>query len=129
MGAAGAQATDDRRAVECFSPAIVHGGLVYVSGQLPIDAITGRPIEGDAEAQTEQVLRNLGDVLNVSGSSLAGVLKLTFYIADLKIADRVKAVYMRVCGGHRPAGFFVPTKSLEAGCLVAVDAIAAVADE
>jgi enamine deaminase RidA (YjgF/YER057c/UK114 family) len=60
---------------------------------------------------------------------LARVLKLTFYVADLKIADRVKAVCLRVCGGHRPTGIFVPTKTLESGCLVALDAIAAVADD
>lgn len=119
----------DRGPADCFSPAIVHGGLVYVSGQLPVDSVTGRPIEGDVEAQTERALRNLGEVLAASGSSLARLLKLTFYVADLKIAERVKPVFLRVCGRHRPTGLFVPTKTLEAGCLVAVDAIAAIADD
>lgn len=118
-----------RPATDCFSPAIVHGGLVYVSGQLPIDSLTGKPVENDIEAQTEQVLRNLGEVLAASGSALARTLKLTFYLADLKLAARVKAACARTFGTHRPTGLFVAATALEPGCLLALDAIAAVADE
>jgi dimethylargininase len=118
-----------RMGTDCFSPAIVHGGLVYASGQLPVDPITNKPVENDIEAQTAQVLRNLGEVLATSGSALPQTLKLTFYVADLKVADRVKAVCARAFGTHRPTGLFVVAKSLEAGCLIALDAIAAVADE
>lgn len=123
------QAAATRAATECFSPAIVHGGLVYVSGQHPVDPLTGRPVENDVEAQTAQVLRNLGEVLVASGSALPRTLKLTFYLADLKLADRVKAACVRTFGSHRPTGLIVIAKTLEPGCLIALDAIAAVADE
>lgn len=118
-----------RVGTDCFSPAIVHGGLVYASGQLPVDPITGKPVENDIEAQTAQALRNLGEVLAASGSALPQTLKLTFYLADPKLADRVKAVCARAFAEHRPAGVFVAAKTLEPGCLIALDAIAAVADD
>lgn len=118
-----------RTGTDCFSPAIVHGGLVYVSGQLPVDPITGRPVENDIEAQAEQVLRNLGEVLAASGSALPRTLKLTFYLADLKLVDGVKTACATTFGTHRPSGVFVVAKTLEPGCLVALDAIAAVADD
>lgn len=116
------------RADAYFSPAVVHGGVVYVSGQLPIDTNTGRPVEGELEEQTEQVLRNLGAVLDASGSALAHLIKLTFFIADPKSADRITAVCARTLRGHRPTGFFVQGKLLLPGCLVAADAIAALAE-
>lgn len=118
-----------RAGTECFSPAVVHGGLVYVSGQLPVDPLTGRPVENDVEAQTAQVLRNLGEVLTASGSALPQTLKLTFYVADLKLVARIKATCARTFGTHKPTGLFVVAKTLEPGCLIALDAIAAVADE
>lgn len=123
------EATKAPRVNGYFSAAIVHGGVVYVAGQLPLDQITGRPIVGDIEAQTEQLLRNLGAVLESSGSALSRTMKLTFYLANLKLSDRVTEVCARILSGHRPTAFFVEAKSLQAGCLVAVDATAVVADE
>lgn len=112
-----------------FAPAIVHGGVVYVSGQLPIDPTTGRAVEGEIEEQTNQVLRNLSDVLSASGSSLGRVLRLTCYVADEKHTDRVKSACARALTGHRPAGSVVAAKTLQRGCAIAVDAIAAVSHE
>lgn len=117
-----------RAATECFSPAIVHGGLVYVSGQLPVDPLTNKPVDPDIEAQTGQVLRNLGEVLAASGSALPKTIKLTFYLSDLKLADKVKAVCARAFGTHRPTGIFVLAKTPEPGCLIALDAVGAVTD-
>lgn len=112
-----------------FAPAIVHGGVVYVSGQLPIDPTTGRAVEGEIEDQTNQVLRNLSDVLSASGSSLGRVLRLTCYVADTKHVDRVTAACALALTGHRPAGSVVAARTLHPGCAIAVDAIAAVTDE
>jgi dimethylargininase len=111
-----------------FSPAVVHGGVVYVSGQLPLDPADGKVAE-DVEAQTDQVLRNLAEILGTSGSSLARVLRLTVYLADAKAADRVGGVCARAFNGHRPAGSIVVAKTLRPGCLVAIDAVAAVTEE
>jgi Putative translation initiation inhibitor, yjgF family len=111
-----------------FAPAIVHGGVVYVSGQLPIDPATGRAVEGEIEDQTNQALRNLSEVLSASGSSLGRVLRLTCYVADTKHVDRVTSVCALALTGHRPAGSVVAAKALHPGCAIAVDAIAAVTD-
>ena len=112
-----------------FAPAIIHGGVVYVSGQLPIDPTTGRAVEGEIEDQTNQVLRNLSDVLSASGSSLGRVLRLTCYVADTKHVDRVTSACALALSGHKPAGSVVAAKTLQPGCAIAVDAIAAVSEE
>ena len=112
-----------------FAPAIVHGGVVYVSGQLPIDPTTGRAVEGEIEDQTNQVLRNLSDVLSASGSSLGRVLRLTCYVADPKHTDRVASACALALTGHKPAGSVVAARALHPGCAIAVDAIAAATDE
>jgi dimethylargininase len=112
-----------------FAPAVVHGGVVYVSGQLPLDPITGKAVADDIETQADQVLRNLAEILNASGSSLARVLRITVYLADAKLADRVTAICTRAFSGHRPAASIVAAKTLRPGCLIEIDAIAAVAEE
>ena len=60
-----------------YSQAVVHNGMVFVSGQIPIDPLTGEKINGPIEEQTAQVLKNLTAILEASGSSLAQVLKVT----------------------------------------------------
>jgi dimethylargininase len=114
---------------KAFAPAVVHGGVAYVSGQLPVHQATGRVVAEDVEAQAEQVLRNLAEILGTSGSSLARVLRLTVYLADPKWADRVTAVCTRAFNGHRPAASIVAAKTLRPGCLIEMDAIAAVSEE
>ena len=66
-----------------YSQAIVHAGLVFASGQIPLDPSTGKLVEGEIEAETEQVLENLAAVLEAAGSSLARVLRTTVYLTDL----------------------------------------------
>ena len=67
-----------------YSQAIVHNGLVYVSGQLPIDPKTGEKMLGPIEEQTAQVLRNVQAILEAAGSKIEQVLKVTIYIPDMK---------------------------------------------
>ena len=109
-----------------YAQAIVHDGLVYVSGQLAIDPATGEKRLGAIEEQTEQALRNVAAILEAAGSDLAHVLKTTVYIADISLWPRVNAVYAAVFGAHRPARAVVPTKELHYGFLVEIEAIAAV---
>jgi len=108
-----------------YSQAIVHDGLVFVAGQLPI-----RPGERDArvgsiEEQTEQVLRNVSAILEAAGSALDRVLQMTVYISDMELWPRVNASYARVLGEHRPARAVVPVKELHHGYQIEVQAIAA----
>jgi len=107
-----------------YSQAVVYGGLVYVSGQLPGVPGGGGPPKGIA-AQTRQALANLEAVLKSAGSSLDRVLKVTVYVSDISLWEKVNAEYARVFGDHRPARAVVPTRELHYGFLVEIDAVAA----
>jgi len=109
-----------------YTQAIVHGDLVYVSGQLPIDPQTGEKHTGSIEEQTDQAIRNLAGILNAANSGLNLVVKTTVYISDIELWDRVNAVYSRLFGEHRPARAVVPTRELHFGCQIEIEAIAAV---
>jgi 2-iminobutanoate/2-iminopropanoate deaminase len=107
-----------------YSQAIVHDNLVYVSGQLPIDPITGEKRLGSIEEQTEQVLKNVAEIIKAAGSSIDNVIKTTVYISDIQLWDRVNHVYSRFFGEHRPARAVVPTKDLHHGFNIEIEAIA-----
>ena len=109
-----------------YSQAIVHGGLVYVSGQLPINPLSGEKINGSIQNQTQQVLTNIAAILEASGSRMDQVLKVTVYISDISLWGKVNEVYSLVFGDHKPARAMVPTKALHHGFLIEVDAVAAV---
>jgi 2-iminobutanoate/2-iminopropanoate deaminase len=109
-----------------YSQAVVHGGLVFVAGQLPHDvANAGRP-PGDAGEQTERALRNVEAILEAAGSGLDRLLSVTVYVADVGLWPQVNAAYARALGPHRPARAVVPVKELHHGWLVEVQAVAAV---
>jgi 2-iminobutanoate/2-iminopropanoate deaminase len=107
-----------------YSQAIIHNGLIYVSGQLPIDPTTGDRKIGSIEEQTMQAIANLEQILKAAGSDLNQVLKTTVYISDMALWDRVNAVYANVFGEHRPARAIVPTKDLHYGLQIEIDAVA-----
>src|SRR2546421_6058826 len=106
-----------------YSPGIVHDGLIYVSGQLPMDLATREPFAGDIERQTELALRNVEAVLQAGGSDLEHVLQFTVYVSDMELWDAVNATYARVMGDHRPARAIVPVKDLHFGTQIEIQAI------
>ena len=108
-----------------YSQAILHGDVIYVSGQLPIDPSTGEKRIGSIEEQTEQAIANVESILIAAGSDLSHVLKTTVYISDIALWDRVNAVYARLFGSHRPARAVVPTRDLHFGFQIEIEAIAA----
>ena len=108
-----------------YSQAVVHGGLVYVSGQLPVDPRTGERRAGTIEEQTERALRNVEEILRAAGSRLERVLKMTVYVSDIELWPAVNAVYARVLGEHRPARAIVPVKELHYGFQIEIEAVAA----
>jgi len=112
-----------------YSQAIVHNGIVYVAGQLPIDPKTGEKKLGSIEEQTEQVLNNVSAILRAARSDLSQVLKTTVYISDIELWGRVNVVYARFFGNHKPARAVVPTKNLHHGFQIEMEAIAAVKKE
>ena len=111
-----------------YSQAVIHNGIVYVAGQLPIDPETGERRVGSIEDQTEQALKNLFEILKAAGSGIEHVLKTTVYISDIELWGRVNAVYAKMFGDHRPARAVVPTRDLHFGFQVEIEAIAAIAE-
>lgn len=109
-----------------YSPAIVHAGLAYVSGQLPTVPGQAEHRVGTIEEQTEQCLRNVERVLIAAGSSLDRVVQMTVYIADGDMWGRVNATYARVMGAHKPARAVVPVNELHFGYQIEIQAIGAV---
>lgn len=109
-----------------YSSAVVHNGLIFVSGQLPRDAATGEVETGAIEAQTELALRNVERILHAAGSDLNHVLQFTIYVSDMELWDAVNAVYARILGGHKPARAIVPVKDLHFDTKIEIQAIAAV---
>lgn len=108
-----------------YAQAIVHQGLVYVAGQLPIDPEhPDRPV-GTIREQTEQTLKNVEAILIAAGSEMALLLSVTVYITDLSLWAEVNAVYAEQLGDHRPARAIVPVTSLNKGSQIEIQAIAA----
>jgi 2-iminobutanoate/2-iminopropanoate deaminase len=108
-----------------YSQAVVHNGLVYVAGQLPIDPQDESRFLETVEDQTLQTLKNLQAVLEAANSDKSLVLKATVYISDISIWAQVNEVYASFFGDHKPARSAVPTKNLPKGYLVEIDVIAA----
>ena len=111
-----------------YSPGIVHKGLVYVSGQLPMDLVTREPFTGSIEEQTELALRNVEAVLHAAGSGLEHVIQMTIYVSEMELWGRVNETYARVMGEHQPARAIVPVNELHFGTQIEIQAIAAVKD-
>jgi 2-iminobutanoate/2-iminopropanoate deaminase len=108
-----------------YSQAVAHAGLVFASGQIPLDPSTGKLVPGEIEAQTEQVIVNLAAVLDAAGSSLARVVKTTVYVTDLALFARINAVYARHFTGRvPPARATVQVAALPLGAAIEIDAIA-----
>jgi len=109
-----------------YSQGIVHNGVVYVAGQLPIKPGSSDRTVGTMSEQVEQTLRNVEAVLVASGSGLDRVLQMTIFVSDISLWGEVNVVYARMMGDHRPARAVVPVKELHYGYQVEIQAIAAV---
>ncbi|HQU90786.1 MAG TPA: RidA family protein [Pyrinomonadaceae bacterium] len=109
-----------------YSPGIEHGGLIYVSGQLPMTLDTREPLTGDIGEQTELALKNVEAVLKAAGSDLSQVVQFTIYVSDIELWGEVNKKYAEVLGDHRPARAIVPVKDLHFDTKIEIQAIAAV---
>lgn len=109
-----------------YSPAVEHRGLIFVSGQLPMNHRTGAVETGAIERQTELALRNVEAILKAAGSDLNHVLQVTIYISEMELWDKVNDVYKRILGEHKPARAIVPVKDLHFGTKIEIQAIAAI---
>lgn len=112
-------------AIGPYSQAVIHSGLVYTSGQIPIDPGTGAVVAGDIMAQAAQVMKNLAAVLEAAGSSLDQAVKTTCFLADIADFQKFNEVYASYIK-NAPARSCVAVKSLPKNVLVEVEVIAAV---
>jgi 2-iminobutanoate/2-iminopropanoate deaminase len=108
-----------------YSQAIEHDGWIFVSGQIPLDPVSGELVAGEIEDQAQQVLANLRAVLEAAGAELRDVVRTTIYLIDLSHFPRVNAVYAEhFTGEPRPARATVQVVALPLGAAVEIDAIA-----
>ena len=112
-------------AIGPYSQAIVHGDIVFTSGQIPINPASGNVEAEGIIAQTEQVMKNLGQVLEASGASFESAIKTTCFLADMADFAAFNEVYARYFT-EKPARSCVAVKTLPKGVLVEVEVVAVV---
>jgi 2-iminobutanoate/2-iminopropanoate deaminase len=109
-----------------YSPGVIAGNLVFVSGQAGRDPATGVLPDG-VEAQTEQALRNVDAILRAAGSGLPHVVRCGVFLVDIAEFPRMNGVYALMFGDHRPARTTVEVSDLPgAGLRVEIDAVAVI---
>jgi len=113
-------------AIGPYSQGIVAGGLLFVSGQIPLDPRTGQLAPGGIEEQVTRVLENLKAILDSAGSSLGRVVRTTVYLTDLAEFPRMNEVYRSYFSADPPARSTVQVCALPKGARVEIDLIARV---
>jgi 2-iminobutanoate/2-iminopropanoate deaminase len=106
-----------------YSQAIVLGDLVFAAGQIGIDPATGEVVDGAIAEQTEQLMQNLGAVLEAAGSGLDRVVKTTIFLVDFGDFAAMNEVYARHVAEPYPARATVQIAALPSGALVEIEAI------
>lgn len=110
-------------AIGPYSQAKIVGGLVFTSGQIPVNPATGRIEANDVAGQTEQSCKNVAALLEAAGSSIDKVVKTVCFLADIKDFAAFNAVYAKYFTSS-PARSCVAVKDIPKGCLVEIEAIA-----
>ncbi|MBA2320093.1 MAG: hypothetical protein H0V89_02960 [Deltaproteobacteria bacterium] len=111
-------------AIGPYSQAVVAGGLVFCSGQIALDPMSGKVVPGDVAAQTRQAIANLVAVLGAAGSSLEKVVKCTVYLRTMDDFTAMNGIYAEAFGATRPARATVAVAGLPRDVSVEIDAIA-----
>jgi len=115
-------------AIGPYSQAIKANGFVFASGQIPIDPATGEFVAGGIREQTEQVLKNLSEVLKAAGTSLEHVVKTTVFLADMKEFTVMNEVYAQYFKGETPARATVAAAGLPRDARVEIEAVALISE-
>lgn len=111
-------------AIGPYSQAIKANGMLFVSGQIPIDPLTGKIVQDDVERATEQVMKNLQAILKDSDTSWNQVVKTTIYLKNMADFPLVNQVYERFLGSSKPARATVAVSTLPKDALIEIDCIA-----
>ena len=109
-----------------YSPGMICGDTLYISGQTSVDPATGLPAEGGFEAEMEMALRKMESVLAAAGCAKSDVVMCRIYLPTLELWDRANKVYSDFFGDHRPARIVLPVGALNKGALVELEATAEV---
>lgn len=112
-------------AIGPYSQAVEAGGLLFISGQLPIDPATGNMAPAEIKAQTEAVIKNLEGILKSEGLALENILKTTVFMADLGQFAAMNEVYGKFFSANPPARATIEVKALPKAALVEIEAVAA----
>lgn len=112
------------RAIGPYSQAIVSGGFVFCSGCIPLNPQTMVVEATTIEGQTEQVLQNMGAVLEAAGVSLRQVVKTTVFLKDMNDFPKMNAVYEKLFQGHAPARSTVQVAKLPLDVMVEIECVA-----
>ena len=113
------------RPIGPYSQGVIAGGLLFVSGQIPLDPATDKMVEGDIKVQTEQVLKNLLAVLKEAKMGPENIVKATIFLADIADFAQVNEVYGQLLGKEPPARSTIQAAALPKGARVEIDVIAA----
>jgi 2-iminobutanoate/2-iminopropanoate deaminase len=112
------------RPVGPYSQAIIAGGFVFVSGQIPLDPATGKLVEGSFEEKARRVMENIKAVLEAAGASMDDIVKVTVYLRDIKLFAEFNRVYAEYFRGPPPARVVVEVSNLPLNADLEVEAIA-----
>ena len=112
------------KALGPYATAVIHAGVAYLSGMIPMVPDTGKLAEGGIQAQARQVLQNVCTVLSEMNLSPADVLKTTIYLTDLQNFAAVNEIYASVFGPDFPARSCVEISALPMGALIEIEATA-----
>lgn len=110
-------------AIGPYSQAKIAGGLVFTSGQIPVNPATGNIEANDVAGQTEQCCKNVAELLKAAGTSIENTIKTVCFLADIKDFAAFNAVYAKYFTSS-PARSCVAVKDIPKGCLVEIEAVA-----
>ena len=110
-----------------YSQCIEHNGILYLSGQLPINQTT-KTVPDTIGEQTDLALKNVGTILSEAGSSKNNILQVRIYIANIDLWDKVNERYSLFFQNHKPVRCIVPSRELHFGCLIEIEVTAILND-
>ena len=116
--------TNAPAAIGPYSQAIEINGMVFLSGQLPVNPVTGEIVEGGIKEQTAQAFENIGNVLKEAGLTMENIVKTTVFLADISLFTQMNEVYARYFDGAFPARSAFAVKQLPKDALVEIESIA-----
>ena len=109
-----------------YTPGMICGNTLYISGQTSADPVTKMPVAGGFEAEMQMALHKMESVLKAAGCTKESVVMCKIYLTSMELWDRANQLYGEFFGDHKPARIVLPVGSLSNGCQVEIEAVAEV---